>query len=79
MRSVKYTLGIMHWKQYESRCSRAASLPGIDDAEEYKAILGIALDRATLRKVEADQADTISKAADPLKFKYKCTWPEWEV
>jgi hypothetical protein len=28
--------------------------------------------------VEKDQADTVSKAADPGKFKDKKKWPEWE-
>ena len=37
------------------------------------------MDCATLRKVESDQADTIIKAADPGKFKDKCTWSKWEV
>ena len=32
-----------------------------------------------LRKVEADQADTTIKAADPGKFKDESTWPKWEV
>ena len=41
--------------------------------------MGIALDPDTLRKVEADQAETTSKAADPGKFKDDRTWPEWEV
>ena len=41
--------------------------------------MGTALDYATLRKVEADQAETTSKAVDPGKFNEKHTWPEWEV
>ena len=32
-----------------------------------------------LRKVEADQGDTISKAADPGKFKDERTRTKWEV
>ena len=39
----------------------------------------IALDRSTLRKVEADQTKTISKASDPRKFKYKHTCTKWEL
>ena len=69
MRRMKYTLGIMHWVQDESRCSRTVSITGISDAEEYKALLGTSLDCATLRKVEYGQSETISKAADPGKFK----------
>ena len=37
------------------------------------------MDFATLRKVKADQADTIRKAADPGTFKYERTCPKWEV
>ena len=55
------------------------SLTGIAYYKEYKALLGIALDSATLRKVEANQANTISKTADSGKFKDECTWPKWEI
>ena len=34
--------------------------------------------RALLRKNDSDQVDTISKAADPGKFKDKKKWPDWE-
>ena len=33
---------------------------------------------ASLRKTDAKQVDTISKAADPGKFKDKKKWPDWE-
>ena len=69
MRRVEYTLGIINWAQDEIRCSRTTSLIDIADAEEYKALLGKALDRATLRKFEADQTDTIIKEGDLEKFK----------
>ena len=69
----------MHWAQDESRCSCMSSLTRIADDEEYKDLLGTAYDRSMLRKVEADQDDTISKAADTGKFKDKCTYTEWEV
>ena len=69
----------MHWSQGESRCYRTESRTGIADIEEYKALLDIALDFATLSKVEADQGYTLSKTDDPGKFKDKRTWPEWEV
>ena len=72
MRHIKYTLGIIHWEQDDIRCSCTASLTGIADNEEYKALLGTALDLETLRKVEANQANTISKAADPVKLKDEC-------
>ena len=34
--------------------------------------------RALLRKNDSDQVDTISKAADPGKFKDKKKWSDWE-
>ena len=33
---------------------------------------------ADVRKIEKDQADTVSKAADPGKLKDERKWPEWE-
>ena len=35
------------------------------------------LQRASLHKVDTDQVDTISKAADPGKLKDERKWPEW--
>jgi hypothetical protein len=37
-----------------------------------------ASNRADVRKIEKDQSDTVSKAADPGKFKDERKWPEWE-
>ena len=76
MRRVKYTLGIMYRSQDESRCSCTASLIEIADAKEYKALLGVASDCATLWKVEAKQAGTINKADNSGKFKDEHTYPE---
>ena len=55
------------------------SLTGITDAEENKYLWVKALDQATLMQFEADQADTISKAEDPGKFKDERIWPEWGI
>ena len=38
----------------------------------------MAIQRAALQKVEDDQVETISKAADPGKFKDERKWPDWE-
>ena len=48
MRCVKCTLDIMHWSQDERRCSCMASLTGITNAEEYKALLGKSLNQYAL-------------------------------
>ncbi len=50
----------------------------IDDAAQFREVLDEAFDRADVRKIENDQADTISKAADPGKLKDERKWPEWE-
>ena len=68
----------MQWAQYERGCSCTASLTGIANAEEYKSLLGTALDWSTLRKIESDQSDTISKEEYPGKFKDELIWPKWE-
>ena len=47
-------------------------------AVEFRAALDTAYARAEVRKVEKDQSDTVSKAADPGKFKDERKWPEWE-
>ena len=38
----------------------------------------MSIHRAALRKVDDDQVKTISKAADPGKFKDECKWADWE-
>ena len=77
MRHTKWRIAMMHWVQDFSRCSR---LPTIDDfitANDFKQTLSTAAQRASLHKVDTDQVDRISKAADPGKFKDKRKWPEW--
>lgn len=79
LRRTKNLTSIMHWVQDRDRCERAASLFGIADAGTFRAdYLEVANQRAELRKQDKDQADTISKAADPGKFKDERKWPEWE-
>ena len=69
----------MNWAQDEIHCSRTASFTGISDAEEYKALLGTALDQAKLIKVKANHPHTTSNESDPCKFKDERTWTEWEM
>ena len=79
MRRVTYTLEVMNWGKDESHCSYMASWTGFAYSEEYMALLGTSLDWATLIKVEADQAGTISKSTGPSKFKDKRMCPKWKV
>ena len=78
LRCIKLLLGVMHWVQDQDRCYRMASIDGIQDADEFQGILDVAIQRAALRKVEDDQVETISKVADPGKFKDERKWPDWE-
>ena len=78
LRHIKLLLGVMHWVQDQDRCYRMASINDVQDADEFRGILDVAIQRAALRKVEDDQVETISKAADPGKFKDECKWPDWE-
>jgi hypothetical protein len=43
----------------------------------FRDALIVASDRTDVRKIESDQSDTVSKAADPGKFKDEKKWPEW--
>ena len=78
LRRIKLLIGVMHWVQDQDRCYRNASTGNIADANEFREIIDISIQCAALRKVEDDQVDTISKAADPGKFKDKRKWPDWE-
>ena len=78
LRRIKLLLGVMHWVQDQDRCYRMASINDVQDADEFQGILNVAIERAALRKVEDDQVKTISKAANPGKFKDERKWPDWE-
>ena len=72
---TKLLIGIMHWIHDQDCCYRVASIQDIADAEEFKQLLNTSIQRAELRKVEDDQVDTISKAANPGKFRDERKWP----
>jgi hypothetical protein len=78
LRRIRYMIGLIHWVQDFGRIGEQPSLEGIDDADQFKVILDKASQRADVRKIEKDQSDTVSKAADPGKFKDERKWPEWE-
>ena len=46
--------------------------------DEFKEALLVLAQCASLRKSDAEHVDTISKAADPGKFKDEKKWPDWE-
>lgn len=78
IRRIRYLIGLIHWVQDFGRIGQEPSLDGIDNAADFRIALDVASYRADVRKIEKDQADTVSKAADPGKLKDERKWPEWE-
>ena len=77
MRRTKWLIAMMHWVQDFSRCSRQSTIDDFVTANDFKQALSTAVQRVSLHKVDMDQVDTISKAADPGKLKDERKWPEW--
>ena len=75
---VKLLTGVLHWVQDQDQCYRITSVAGITDADEFHQVIKVSIQWDALQKVEDDQVDTISKAADPGKFKDECKWPDGE-
>jgi hypothetical protein len=78
LRRVCYLIGLIHWNQDFQRTGESPTIEGIADAAQFRTALDEASIRADVRKVEKEQSDTVSKAADPGKFKDERKWPEWE-
>ena len=72
MRRIKWLLSLMHWVQDQDRCSRPPTTVDVVDDDTLKEVLNVSIRPAALRKVDNDQVETISKAADPGKFKDEC-------
>jgi hypothetical protein len=79
IRRIRLLIGLVHWVQDFGRIGETPNMTVfINDSNGFRDALDIALDRARVRKIELDQSDTVSKAADPGKFKDERKWPEWE-
>ena len=78
LRCIKVLIGVMHWVQDQDRCYRNASTGNMADANKFREVIDISIQRAALQKVEDNQVDMIRKAADPGKFKDERKWPDWE-
>ena len=78
MRGIKWLIAMMHWCQDHQPCSKEPDIADFANAEAFKEALQVSAQRALLRKNDSDQVDTISKAADPGKFKDEKKWPDWE-
>ena len=48
LRRIKLLIGVMHWVQDQDRCYRNASTGNIADANEFREIIDISIQRATL-------------------------------
>ena len=77
MRRIKWLIAMMHWCQDHQRCSEEPDIADFANADAFKEALQVSAKRALLRKNDSDQVDTISKAADPGKFKDEKKWPDW--
>lgn len=77
LRRTNLLKAVIHWAQDFRRISREVTLDGIADADEFKAAIEIAAQRAKIRKHNADESDAVSKAADPGKLKRQKEWTAW--
>ena len=75
-RHSKWLIAMMHWVQDISHCSKQPTINDFVTANDFKQALSSTAQHASLRKVDTDQVDTISKAADPVKLKDESKWPE---
>ena len=78
MRCIKWLIAMMHWCQDHQRSSEEPDIADFANVDAFKEALQLSAQRALLRKSDSDQVDTISKAADPGKFKDEKKWPDWE-
>ena len=78
LRRIRHLIGLIHWVQDFRRVGEEPTIAGFVNAERFREALEEAFDRADVRKIEGDQSDTLSKAADPGKLKDERKWTEWE-
>ena len=78
MRRIKWLIAMMNWCQDHQRCSEEPGIADFAKADTFKEALQVSVQIALLRKNDSDQVNTISKAADPGKFKDEKKWPDWE-
>jgi hypothetical protein len=78
LRRIRYLIGLIHWVRDFGSVNESPTIERIKDAATFKMKLDEAFYRADVRKVEQDQADTVSKTADPGKLKDERKCPEWE-
>jgi hypothetical protein len=77
LRRTNLLKATIHWVQDFGRISREPSLDDLQDANEFKAAIEIARQRAEIRKRNSEESDSLSKAADPGKLKRQKDWTTW--
>jgi hypothetical protein len=77
LRRTNLLKATVHWVHDFRRISREPTLDSINNVQEYREAIEIARQRASTRKHNADESDTLSKAADPGKLKKQKDWQPW--
>jgi hypothetical protein len=76
---TRLLVGTVHWVQDFGRVGEIPHLGNhFGHPSSFHAARTVASDGADVWKIKQDQSDTVSKAADPGKFKDERKWPEWE-
>ena len=70
-------LGNVHWSQDFRRISRTPSLIGISNADEFRAAIEAARQRARIRKHSIEESGILRKAANTGKLKRYKDWITW--
>ena len=60
MRHTKWLIAMMHWVQDFYRCSKQPTIDDFVTAKVFKQALSTAAQRASLRKVDTDQVDSVA-------------------
>ena len=68
MRRTKWLIAMMHWVQDFYHCLKQPTIDDFVMANKFKQALSTAAQCASLRKVDTNQVDTISKATYPGKL-----------
>ena len=53
LRRIKLLLGVMHWVQDQDRCYRMASINDVQDVDEFRGILDVAIQRAAWKTTKS--------------------------
>ena len=67
---------MIHWVQDFTIVSETPNIDDLDEAS-FRAGLGVAAQRSTIRKQEAKDASSVSSEASPGKLKDDRKWNEW--